>query len=155
MRLIAAIILYTLFLLLCIFGTGSDQKNIRSFYSYPDKIQILLIKSGKFEIPKKPSYAKSFLSNTLIFTAVFLLIGMIICEDSFWYYLILGEGLNLFDFLVIDLLWWQHSRRVRFKEIGGPKDYLGAEKHALAFVRAIPVFAAAALLAAVILNIMR
>lgn len=153
MKIVSAVILYALFFLLCFLGTGNDKKNIRNYWSYPDKIQKLLIESGKFEMPKKPSYAKTFLSNTLIFTIVFVLIGLIIREDSFWYYLVLGEGLNLFDLLVVDLLWWQHSRRVRFEKIGEPEDYLGAGKHAMAFVRAIPVFAAAALLAAVILKV--
>lgn len=151
MKIISAVVLYLLFFLLCFLGTGTDEKNIRNFYSYPDKIQNEIGRSGKFEIPKKKPYALTFLLNILAFFVVFIAIGLLIREKSFWYFLALGEGLNLFDLLVIDLVWWQHSKRVRFTGIGNRKDYLGAEKHVMAFVRAIPVFAIAALLAAVIL----
>ncbi len=33
--------------------------------------------------------------------------------------LLLGQALNLFDFLVIDLLWWRHTKRVRFSGTEG------------------------------------
>lgn len=128
-RALACVILYLLFFLLCFLGTGSDKKNIRSFYSYPDEIQDRIREAGALPIPKKTSYAVSFLSNTLIFTVVFVLIGLLTRDTSFWYYLALGEGLNLFDLLVIDLLWWQHTKRVRFTGFENPKDYLGARKH--------------------------
>lgn len=98
---------------------------------------------------------KTFLSSTMIFTVLFVVIGMISREDSFWYFLILGESLNLFDLLVVDLLWWQHSKRVRFTGIGNREDYLGSEKHIKAFLRAIPVFASAAALAAGFLKFVR
>lgn len=153
MKILSAVVLYALFFLLCYLGTGSDKKNIRSFYSYPDAVQEQIRKSEQFTIPKKSSYTITFLSDTLIFTAVFVVISLLTREKNFWYYLILGEGLNAFDLLVIDLLWWQHSRRVRFTGIGTSKEYLGAKKHIEAFLRAIPVFAASAFLAAIIDNL--
>ena len=33
---------------------------------------------------------------------------------TFWYFLAFGEGLGLFDLLVIDLLWWRNTKRIRF-----------------------------------------
>lgn len=151
MRIIAAVILYILFFCLCFLGTGNEEKNIRSFYSYPDQIQEKIKESGRFRIPKKQPYLLVFFSNTMIFTIVFLIIGLILKETSFWYFLITGEGLNLFDLLIIDLSWWQHSKRIQFSGIGEAKDYHGCRKHIGSFLRAIPVFAAAAGLASGIL----
>lgn len=153
MKILCALILYLLFFILCFLGTGSDEKNIKSYYSYPDIIQDEIRKSGRFQIPKKHSYALTFLSNTLVFTAVFVLIGILIHEKNFWYFLLLGEGLNLFDLLVVDLIWWQHSQKVRLTGIGNPEDYLGTEKHVKTFLRAVPVFAIAAFLTTEFLNL--
>ena len=35
--------------------------------------------------------------------------------SAFWYFLVLGEGLGLFDLLVIDLLWWR-SPKLRLRQ---------------------------------------
>lgn len=150
MRLIAAFALYALFFLACFLGTGDDRRNLRSFRSYPDGVQRMLGESGRFEVPGKAPRAATFAADTLLFTAVFVLMGLLLHEGDVWYFLALGEGLNLFDLLVVDLAWWQHSPRVRFEGIGEPEDYLGAGKHVGAFLRAIPVFAAAAILAALV-----
>ena len=32
-------------------------------------------------------------------------------------FLIMGIGLNLFDLLVIDILWWCNTKRIRFEEL--------------------------------------
>lgn len=152
MKMIVAFILYALFFLVCYLGTGTDEKNIRSFYFYPDQIQKEIIQSGRFSIPKKKSYGLSFVGNVLLFTLVFVITGVLTKENDFWYFLLLGEGLNLFDFVAIDLLWWQHSKRIRFTGIGEASDYLGVKKHLAAFGRAIPMFALAALLSTVIIQ---
>ena len=55
------------------------------------------------------------LGNFLLFTVVFSVLGLALKNvlnlndylSVFWYFLAFGEGLGLFDLLVIDLLWWR------------------------------------------------
>ena len=57
-----------------------------------------------------------------MFTVVLSILGLIVkgalgldsCGAAFWYFLIFGEGPGLFDLLVIDLLWWRNTKRIRF-----------------------------------------
>lgn len=167
----AAIILYALYLLMCCLGTGTEQRNMRStnFYSYPDAVQNLIRKDSRLKkmIPARRNTAASFFSNLLLFTVVFIVIGLILRMDlsadatdlqdrfgwTFLYFLFMGEGLNLFDLVVIDLIWWRHSPRVRIEGIGRAEDYLDPSKHVRSFLRAIPMFALAAVLAAGILRV--
>lgn len=68
--------------------------------------------------------------------------------SAFWYFLLLGEGLGLFDLVVIDLLWWRNARRIRFSFLPEKADYQDPSKHVGSFVRGIPLFAVAAALSA-------
>ena len=57
------------------------------------------------------------LGNFLLFTVVFSVLGLALKNvlnlndylSVFWYFLAFGEGLGLFDLLVIDLLWWRRT----------------------------------------------
>lgn len=95
---------------MCYLGTGTTEKNMKSFYSYPDIIQEKIRTNDKLSgmIPKKSSYLASFISNYVLFTVVFSIVGLILRIDGFWnnlwYFLIMGIGLNLFDLFVIDML---------------------------------------------------
>ena len=61
--------------------------------------------------------------------------------------LLLGQALNLFDFLVIDLLWWRHTKRVRFSGTEeSPELYADPRKHFYAFLRGVLLFLAVALI---------
>ena len=61
--------------------------------------------------------------------------------------LLLGQALNLFDFLVIDLLWWRHTKRVRFSGTEEcPELYADPRKHFYAFLRGVLLFLAVALI---------
>ncbi|BCJ96353.1 hypothetical protein acsn021_39220 [Anaerocolumna cellulosilytica] len=157
---ITGIILYALFFLLCYLGTGGDRKNIKNFYSYPDAVQTKIRQNEMLNkmIPKKSTYLKSFLSNLVLFTIAFIVIGLVLrlskFMSAFIYLLILGEGLNLFDLLVIDCCWWSRTKRTHFTEIADDKEYHGFRKHFKAFLRGIPVFIFAALIAAVISTIL-
>ena len=83
---------------------------------------------------QEKSRAAILLSNLLLFTVVFSVLGLALKSvlglnnylSAFWYFLAFGEGLGLFDLLVIDLFWW----------------------------RGIPLFAAAAALAALIVTVL-
>ena len=143
----AIIVIYGLFFLMCYLGTGTTKKNMKSFYSYPDIIQEKIRTNDKLSgmIPKKSSYLASFISNYVLFTVVFFIVGLLLKIDGFWnnlwYFLIMGIGLNLFDLLVIDMLWWCNTKRSRFKELDADaKEYKNPKKHIMAFVRGLPVF---------------
>lgn len=158
--LIAAIILYGLFFLICYYSTGGDKKNMKSFYSYPDAVQTKIKQNSVLSkmIPVKSSYLKSFLSNLMLFTVVFIVIGFVLRLSefipAFIYLLILGEGLNLFDLIIIDCFWWSRTKRTQFNNILGDNDYHGIGKHWAAFLRGLPVFACAAFFAAISISAM-
>ena len=65
---------------------------------------------------------------------------------AFRYFLVLGEGLGLFDLVVIDLLWWRSTRRIRFSFLPEKACYRDPGKHIGSFLRGIPLFAAVAAL---------
>lgn len=144
---VVPIIIYGLFFLMCYFGTGTTEKNMKNYYSYPDGIQEKIQSNEKLStmIPKKSTYIKSFLSNYALFTIVFLIIGLLLHIDGLWnnvlYFLIVGIGLNLFDLLIIDILWWSNTKRTRFEELNvDASEYKNSQKHVMAFGRGIPVF---------------
>lgn len=155
---IAGIVLYGLFFLLCYLGTGGDKKNMKSFYSYPDAVQTKIRQNSDLSkmIPVKSSYLKSFRSNLMLFTIAFIVIGFVLRASefipAFIYFLILGEGLNLFDLLIIDCCWWSRTNRTHFTGMVDNNDYRGISKHWAAFLRGIPVFACAAIIAAVVIS---
>lgn len=158
---ISGAVIYALFFLMCYINTGSDKKNMKSYYSYPDEIQNLIRKDKELSrlIPKESNYITSFVSNFVMFLVVFMAAGFIVnshkFSETFLYFLLMGEGLNLFDFLVIDCYWFTRTKRTRFENIGNPKMYVGYKKHFISFVKAIPVFFSAALVGAIILAAFR
>ena len=92
----------------------------------------------------------------VMFTVVFSILGLIFKSSlgldsygaAFWYFLIFGEGLGLFDLLVIDLLWWRNTRRIRFSFLSEKEAYQNPEKHVGAFLRGILLLATIAALTA-------
>ena len=151
--------LCALFFLMCYLGTGSDEKNIKSYASYPDEIQSIVRKDPALREKIKPSSpTAAFLSNVLLFGVLLFLLGLPIRSDNgllnFSKLSILGQGLNLFDFLVIDLLWWRNSPRVRFT---GTEDmaavYRNPNKHAASFVRGVVAFLVVAVLDGILLSL--
>lgn len=156
----AGIIVYGLFFLVCYLGTGTTEKNMKSFHSYPDEIQEKIRANDKLAtmIPKKSSYIASFLSNYVLFLVIFGVMGVILKIDGLWnnllYFLIMGIGLNIFDLLIIDMLWWCNAKRIRFEELDVlEEEYKNPKKHIMAFLRGIPVFVCVAVTISVLLNI--
>ncbi len=159
MKCVIIIVFYFLYWGICFLATGSDKKNLAGLRSYPESVQKKVRESGLVKEEKKaPSLPSVLISNTLLFTAVFSLIGLVFRKtlsfesylDAFLYYLIFGEGLGLFDLVVIDLLWWRSSKRIRFSFIPDKSEYRNPEKHIASFLRGIPVFAAVAALTSLI-----
>ena len=104
----------------------------------------------------------NLLGNLILFTVMFSVIGRIFKGipafdgylSAFWYFLVLGEGLGLFDLLIIDLLWWRNTKRIRFSFLPEKEIYQNPEKHIGSFVRGIPLFAVIAALSAWIVPIL-
>jgi len=142
------IVLCLLLFLTCYLNTGSDEKNIRSasFRCYPDEVQRIVMANPALrdKIRTAPP-ALTFLSNLLLFGSLLFLCGIFVRADNFrgnlLNLLILGQGLNAFDFLVIDLLWWRNTKRVR---ITGTKNmanlYRDPRKHFISFLKGIVMF---------------
>ena len=69
------------------------------------------------------------------------------------YFIILGQGLNLFDLLVIDLSWWRNTQRTQIEGLDADRElYQNPGKHVAAFYRGILMFLCVAFISAVVLR---
>lgn len=101
--------------------------------------------------------------NLVFFTAVFSVpgfalkgfLGLNSFWAAFWFFLALGEGLGVFDLLIIDLFWWRNTKRIRFSFLPEKAPYQNPEKNIGSFVRGIPMFAAVAVLSAVLVTLLK
>lgn len=143
--LIETVVLCVAFFGVCYIGTGTDQRNLKNYSSYPDKvqnrIQEIVEYRGRFEETGK---VRIWAANFLVFTVLFLLLGIPIHQDNFSHnficLLILGQTLNVFDLIVIDLLWWRNSKRIRLSKIPQKELYKDPKKHIEAFLRALLLY---------------
>ncbi len=164
MKIILAIAFYFLYWGVCFLGTGTDRKNLIGLRSYPEAVQNRVRSDPQLgtAVPKAKSAAAVLLSNLLLFTAVFSVLGLALKGvlnldgylPAFWYFLAFGEGLGLFDLLVIDLLWWRSTKRIRFSFLPEKKYYQDPKKHIESFLRGIPLFAAIAALTALAVTVL-
>ena len=146
---------------ICFLCTGTDRKNLAGLRSYPDAVQSI-VRERLDGAPKEKSIPAILLSNLILFTVVFSALGLALKSllafggylSAFWYFLILGEGLGLFDLMVIDLLWWRNTKRIRFSFLPDKKIYQDPSKHVGSFVRGIPLFAVIAALSAWIVTML-
>lgn len=157
--LIVLAILCAALFLACYLGTGTDRRNMRSLHSYPKAVREAALRDARLAgmaPPRRPACA-TFLANLLLFAVVLALCGAVIGPDGLWrtfaVLLALGEALNLFDLLVIDLLWWRNSSRVRLGGIDDPELYRDWHPHGASFLRGVPMFALSALIASLMVAI--
>lgn len=151
MLFIEMVILCSALFSLCFLGSGTDEKNLRNYMSYPDEVQKRIKEieeyRGKF---KETSRFAAWVANFLIFTVLFLLLGIVIRQTNFMHnfigLLILGETLNAFDLIVINLLWWRNTKRIRLSKIPQKELYQNPQKHIEAFLRAFVLYFFVALL---------
>ena len=161
MKWIIAIVFWFLYWEICFLCTGGDKKNLIGLRSYPDEVQTCVRKKYGDAAPKEKSIPSILFGNLILFTVVFSVIGLIFKSvlafdgylSAFLYFLVFGEGLGLFDLLVIDLLWWRNTKRIRFSFIPEKEAYQNPEKHIGSFVRGIPLFAAIAALTALVVSL--
>ena len=145
MLVIELIIFCLIFFGLCYLGTGTDEKNLKNYMSYPDEVQTKIKEiveyQGKF---KERSKISIFFGNFIIFSLVFFFLGLKIRQEGFMQnfisLLILGQGLNLFDLIIIDRLWWRNTKRIRFTKIPEKNLYQNPKKHIEAFLRALLMY---------------
>ncbi len=158
MLIIEIVILCALFWLICYFNTGNDQKNIKIFSSYPDEVQHIVKENPMLNSKiKTTSPFMSFVSNLLIFGVVLFIFGLFIKQENFMpnfiNILILGQFLNAFDFLIIDIVWWRNSKRIRFSGTeNNPDLYHNPKKHFISFLKGIIVFLIVAIVDGLILS---
>ncbi|BFT65909.1 ABC transporter permease [Parvimonas parva] len=156
---VETVILCIVFFLLCYIGTGTDDKNLKSYSSYPDEVQAqinnILEYQGKFN---KHNKFITFIFNLLLFSVILFFLGLFIKEDNFFnnflYLSIMGQGLNIFDLLVIDLLWWRNTKRIRLSKIPDKKFYQNPKKHIEAFVRGFVMYLLIAVIDGYILTLL-
>lgn len=145
MLIIEIIILCTIFFVLCFLGTGTDEKNLKSYASYPDEVQRRIREAdeyqGKFREANK---LITWFANLVVFLVLFMIFGAFIREKDFMQnfinLLILSQALNIFDLVVIDLLWWRNIKRIRLSKVPEKVLYQNPKKHIEAFLRAIPMY---------------
>lgn len=145
MLIIEIIILCAAFFALCFLGTGRDEKNLKSYASYPDEVQKRIREAdeyqGKFREANKLA---TWFANLLVFLILFIIFGFFMRTKDFMQnfinLLILGQALNIFDLLVIDLLWWRNASRIRLTKVPEKALYLSPQKHIQAFLRAVVMY---------------
>lgn len=161
-KILVSIAFYFLYWLCCFLGTGTDKKNLAGLRSYPDAVQQAVREHpvlGKAAPQDKSLFAILF-GNLILFTVVFSVLGLVLKNvlglkdfwTAFWFFLALGEGLGLFDLVIIDLLWWRNTKRIRFSFLPEKAHYQASGKHIGSFLRGIPLFAAVAVLSAAIVR---
>ena len=164
MKTIIVAAFYFLYWGVCFIGTGTDRKNLLGLRSYPEAVQSRVRSDPQLgqAVPKAKSTAAVLLGNLLFFTVLFSVLGLALKNvlhlsdylSAFWYFLVFGEGLGLFDLLVIDLLWWRNTKRIRFSFLPEKQAYRDPKKHIESFLRGIPLFAAVAALTALTVTVL-
>lgn len=143
---------------ICYLGTGTDAKNLKGLSAYPDVIQ----RQVKCDLVLGPqvktmSPVVTFFLNLLLYAILLLMMCFFEREKNFfanfWKVLTMGEILNLFDFLVIDMLWWRHTKRIRFTGTENqPELYSDPKNHLISFAKGILLFFVVALVDGLILS---
>ena len=84
MLIVELVILCILFWGICYLNTGNDDKNIKSYASYPDEVQEMVKKNPALQ-PKVKTVSPfvSFISNIVVFGTVLFIFGLFVKEDGF------------------------------------------------------------------------
>jgi hypothetical protein len=160
MKWLIMFVFYFLYWGICYLCTGTDEKNLIGLRSYPKDVQ-KIVKEKMNKVPKAKSIPNILISNILLFTIVFSIMGLLFKStynfnnylSAFIYFLLLGEGLGLFDLLIIDLLWWRNTKRIRFSFLTDKQYYQDPKMHFDSFIRGIPLFIVVAALSASITSL--
>lgn len=145
--------------LICFLSTGTDEKNLIGLRSYPVEIQKMVRDDEKYKDKvKQKNLTKVFITNLIIFVIVLFIFGIFIKSNdfktNFANILVLGEVLNLFDLVVIDLLWWRNTKRIRFKDIPEKEKYQNPKQHISSFLRGIIMYLLIAIIDGILLTVL-
>ena len=150
-----------LFWFICYQKTGDDEKNMLGFRSYPKEVQERVYHDPQLSklAPKEIYISKVFFQNIVLFTITFLIVGVILKYtlgfngflNTFLYFLLFGQVMNLFDLVVIDLLWFRNTTRIRFSCAPEKELYQNPRVQIDSFLRGIVMFAIPAIIVSVIL----
>lgn len=81
---IELIIMCGLFWIMCYLGTGTDEKNIKSYYSYPNEVQNMVKANPKLNSKFKPyKPLVSFISNLILFLVILFVFGLFIKSNNY------------------------------------------------------------------------
>ena len=143
---------------LCFLLTGNDYKNFNGLRSYPIEVQNIIKKNKKYKDKIKPTnMIKVFILNLVMFSIILFIFGLFIKTENFTgnfiNVLVLGEVLNLFDLVVIDLLWWRNTKRIRFSDIPEKEKYQDPKQHIGSFERGIIMYLIIAVIDGIILTV--
>ena len=160
MKWLIMFIFYFLYWGICYLCTGTDEKNLMGLRSYPINVQ-KIVREKMDNAPKAKSIPNILISNILLFTIVFSIMGLLFKNiynfnnylSAFIYFLLLGEGLGLFDLSIIDLLWWRNTKRIRSSFLTDKQYYQDPKMHIDSFLRGIPLFIVVAIISALITTI--
>lgn len=155
---IECIIICFMMWFVCFLLTGTDEKNLIGLRSYPLEIQKMIRNNEKYKNKvKQTNMIKVFIMNVIMFVIVLFIFGIFIKSNdfktNFINIFILGEVLNLFDLVVIDLLWWRNTKRIRFKDIPEKEIYQNPKQHIDSFLRGIIMYLLVAIIDGIILTI--
>jgi hypothetical protein len=144
--------------LICFLSTGTDEKNLIGLRTYPVEIQKIIRNNEKYKNKvKQTNMTKVFVTNLIMFIIVLFIFGIFIksnnLKTNFANMLVIGEVLNLFDLVVIDLIWWRNTKRIRFKDIPEKEMYQNPKQHIDAFLRGIIMYLLVAIIDGIILTI--
>lgn len=131
---IECIILCIIMWIICFLSTGTDEKNMFGLRSYPIEVQETIRNSEKNKNKVKPTnMIKVFITNLIMFVVILFVFGLFIKSNdfktNFINILVMGEILNLFDLVVIDLIWWRNTKRIRFQDVPEKKAYQNPKQH--------------------------
>ena len=106
----------------------------------------------------RPFFQIMFTNNFLLFLFVLFILGLFIKENGFTHNFlclsIIGQGLNIFDLFIVDLLWWRNTKRVRLRKMPEKELYQNPKKHIEAFIRAFIMYLLIALIDGYILTLL-
>ena len=124
--------------------------------AYNTYAPVRAFRTGAFCCSK--NFLKKFISNFLLFLFVLFILGLFIKENGFTHNFlclsIIGQGLNIFDLFIVDLLWWRNTKRVRLRKMPEKELYQNPKKHIEAFIRAFIMYLLIALIDGYILTLL-
>ena len=123
---IESIILCTMFTIMVYI---MSRKPINTLYNYPPKIQerIKSLKEYQNQIPTHENIIVTKISASIIFLIIICVIlryinGYTTFIDSFKYGFILWTVVNLYDLIILDIIWFCHDKQFIFKGTEDMKD---------------------------------